>query len=145
MDVSRMSADQILTSEVPTGLEYCEDYASIFDVLRLRLQPLGVTKFTYVQVPHVGAFDFQTPIKAQRSLSEDVDVNVINLDGETIRKFTTSVGQDPEGIGYYDPLPIEISTNENGKPTLSLSNSYSADHNCSLYVPIPRDERKRSF
>ena len=132
MDVSRMSADQILTSEVPTGLEYCEDYASIFDALGLRLRPLGVTEFTYVQVPHVGAFDFRAPIIAQRALSKEVDVNVINVDGETIRKFTTSVGQDPEGNGYYGPLPIEISTNENGKPTLSLSNSYSADHFCCL-------------
>jgi len=132
MDVSMMSADQILTSEVPTGLEYCEDYASIFDVLRLRLQPLGVTKFTYVQVPHVGAFDFQTPIKAQRSLSEDVDVNIVNLDGEAIRRFTTSVGKNPEGNGYYGPLPVELGTDDEGKPSLNLSKSFSPDHFCCL-------------
>jgi len=132
MDVSRMSADQILRRDPPAGLEYCEDYASIFDALALRLRPLGVTEFTYVQVPHIGAFDFQAPIKAQRSLSEDVDVNIANLDGEAIRRFTTSVGNNPEGNGYYGPLPVELGSDDEGKLSLSLSKSYSSDHFCCL-------------
>ena len=127
-----MSFDQTLRRETSARLDGREDYAAIFDALRLRLQPLGVTEFTYVQVPHIGAFDFQTPIKAHRVVSEDADVNIVNLDGEAIRRFTTSVGTDPEGNGYYGALPVEIRTDNEGKSSLNLSKSYSSDHFCCL-------------
>jgi len=71
-------------------VESSETKASIFQTLHGRLKLWGVGGLAYIQIPHIGSFDFHNPIRVNKGLPRDVEAKSRNTLADYICCLTWS-------------------------------------------------------
>ena len=109
-----------------------ETNASICDALHRKLSLWGLGGFAYIQIPHIGSFDFSNPIRINRGLTKDVETKFNGLDVKKLRKIVVTTSRDRESDGYFHALAVSLESDERGNIILKPSLNDPADYICCL-------------
>lgn len=113
-------------------VESSETKASIFQTLHGRLKLWGVGGLAYIQIPHIGSFDFHNPIRVNKGLPRDVEAKFNRLDIKKLRKIAVTASRDLESDKYFHVLAVTLESDERGNITLKPSRNTLADYICCL-------------
>ena len=136
-DVARNQTQSVgglaqLEGTIAEPVENFETKASIFEALHRRLSLWGVGGFAYIQIPHIGSFDFDNPIRVNKGLPRDVEAKFNRLDVKKLRKIAVTTSRDRESDKYFHVLAVTLESDEQGRVSLKPSRNSLADYICCL-------------